>query len=304
MPVTYIYRIALFDAYTYGLVGEGRPRPDDPDAEGTLYQIITTDDRGRLVKLERFFEGEPSTERTFFYEGDKPAREEEFYTDTGTRSEIRYRYRPGGLTKEFLTDGELDHTEEYSLNEKGVVVGCRQCDALGEETASWEANERGDRVRASDGEQEVSFDHRYDDDGLLVETSSRAGERTTRETYRYRDNVLVKHEVFSLGPPATADGENDEFESPESETGETLVSEESVEVDPDGKWEVRRRRQLVSRIGMHDAGQNKYWPSRIEILFDDQRRITDVLACDYEFLAPALGVNCEANAYYFFEYED
>ncbi len=138
----------------------------------------------------------------------------------------------------------------------------------------------------------------------MVETSSRAGERTTRETYRYRDNVLVKHEVFSRGLPAAADGENDEFESPEPETGETLVSEESVEVDPDGKWEVRRRRQLVSRIGMHDAGQNKYWPSRIEILFDDQRRITDVLACDYEFLVPALGVNCEANAYYFFEYED
>ena len=100
MPVMYIYRIALFDAYTYGLVGEGKPRPDDPDAEGTLYQIITTDDRGRLVKIERFFEGEPSTERTFFYEGDRPIREEEYYTDTGTRSEILYLYRPGGVTKE------------------------------------------------------------------------------------------------------------------------------------------------------------------------------------------------------------
>jgi hypothetical protein len=301
MPVTYIYRIPLFEAFKYTLTEEGLPRADELDAEGTLYQIITMDDRRRLVKIEKYFEGELSSERTIFYDGECVVREEEIFKDSGTRSEIRYLYHQNGFTKEFYTEGEPDGKEAYTVNEKGVAVGCRRVDVSGEETTSWEANDRGDRLCLKDGEREVRFEHRYDGEGRVTESISRDGEQTIREALHYRDNVLIRHEVFAEGFRAERE---DDPDAPAAARGEALVSEEIIEPDPQGRFEVRKRRQLVARGSRDGSAAAKFWPSKIEILFDERRRITDVLVSDHELILPELGINCESNAYYFFEYED
>jgi hypothetical protein len=306
MPMMYIYRIPLFEAYTFSLVDQSCPHPDSLDLEGTLYQIITSDEKRRLVKVEKYLGGNLSTEKEFFYDGDRPVREVESFCETGTACEARFVYGPGTCVKEFYTEGELDGKDEMTVNDKGTTLACRHSDADGECLTAWEANERGDRVHLRDGDHEAAFEHRYDADGLLVETRSQAESQKTREVFHYKNAIMVKHEVYADVLQAVDNGTPGEPAAAVAQTGqrETLVSEETIEIDPEKRSEVRRLRQLVAP-GSADGGQAaKYWPRRIEILFDERKRITAVLASDNDLVIPSLGINCESNAYYFFEYED
>jgi hypothetical protein len=154
----------------------------------------------------------------------------------------------------------------------------------------------------------VHTDFSYDEDGLIRESISREGDQTSREVFHYQDGELVKQEGFVKGLRSDdADfpevAEKDDDPSAQND-GEVMVYEKTIETDPQGRYMVRLMKQLVSR-GYHGPGPNlKYWPSKVEILFDEQKRITDVLACETKFEDPALGVECDGNAYYFFEYED
>lgn len=314
MSQTSIYKLPLFETYRYSLVYEDFTRPDELDEEATIHQILTYDRENRLVKAENFSNGELVTEKTFAYDGDKIVRETEFFAETDTSTEMRVSKTEEGYRKDFFTDGSLEYSEHYRLNDRGRTVGCRVVDPAGESIRSWEANERGDITRTIDKDGEVIHEYDYDGEDRVIQIVTRASgsesesdeKHETREVLYYEGEMPIRSEIFENGERIAYSemeyGADGKILRSKQYQGEELVGETAVETDPDGAWMVRLQKQRVRRVA-RTAVYEDYRTGRVELLFDSDKRITDALASDDRYLDPDLGIDLEAEAYYFFEYE-
>lgn len=332
MSVTYVYRIPLYHAYEYSLVYEGSPRPDELDEDGVLHQILTYDGKGRLVCAEQCVNGAVTVERRYDYADGRLVREEERYRETGTGTETVYRYREGGYSRESLTDGTRDFREEYILDDTGRETAFRKYDADDELVECREKNERGDVVLSREAGVETRYEYGYRPDGrvawkktmgsggeireeflyteagVLMETVTRDGEREIRELYTYEGSELVKSAILENGVSAghtlhrkEGDGRISRTES--YHDGE-LIAEYVRETGPDNRYLVERSRERVPLTdGTGRVTRVLPVSRKLEVVREESGRITDVLTCDRPFQVQGSGLECDANAYFFLEYE-
>jgi antitoxin component YwqK of YwqJK toxin-antitoxin module len=307
MSETVIYKIPLYEAYKYSLIYKDCIHPDSLDLEGTLHQRLVYDTKKRLIRVENYKDGELVTEKTFSFDGDRLMKEREYFVETESVTEIIYSYSAEGYRKGFFTHNELEASEIYVNNEKGVVGSCQCLDSENEVFRSWQANEKGDIVYFEEKGKVIEYDYVYNADGLIEEIVITDEKGESREVRHYENKNVVKIENFS-------DGECIEYTLYEyNKDGKIIhteryqegvcVNETAIETDPAGLYEVHLQKQL----GGYRAGARsveRYRTGKVEILYDEDRRMSEILASDYPFIDAALGISLDADAYYFFEYED
>jgi hypothetical protein len=307
MPETCIYKIPLVNAYKYSLIYEDHIHPEQLDAEGTLHQRLIHDEKKRLIKIENYADGNLVSEKTFEFEGERLKKEREYFNETESASEIVYSYTEEGVTKEYYTENELEFREILFVNDKGVATAFEYRDAEGELVKYWEANDRGDVIRSEDENRLCTYEYVYNEDGQIAETRVKDGDKEVREVMEYKDKKVSKAVNF-------IDGESSEYSTFEYDNegkvsctqrfvDNVLANETAVQIDPAGKYSIRFQKLLLhAKAG--SRAREVYRSGKVEILFDDYKRITDVLTSGDSYVDQSSGINLEPDAYYFFEYEE
>lgn len=306
MRQIYIYKLPLLEAYSFSLIYEGYPRPDEIDEEASIHQVIVYDDKERPLKIENYTEGLLACSKSFVYDGELLVHEVEYLVETQGQNEVRIMLTATGFIREFWVGSELSYKEIYEKNSAGIIVACETVDKAGQRLNLWKANAKGDVIYQLGEKGAMEISYQYDDNDRPVEIVRRssAGEEVSRLSYD--GSRLVKEEIWQDGSciqveehEYAADGEEKAYRV---FVGGSLVLERLLQRDISRRWLVKLQKIRPWAKG-HVMPKTCFQSSRVELLFDQDQHITDALTCGTVYQDMATGIYLDCNAYYFCEAE-